>query len=159
MTVLEGQLTPPKKARFGIVVSRFNHFITERLLNGALDGFRRHGVSEDRLAVAWVPGSWEIPVTLKRLAATGEFSVLVGIGCVIRGGTDHYDHVAGEAAKGMAQVALESGIPVVNAVLAVHNLEQAIERAGSKQGNKGFEAAMTAIEMANLLDQPPFSKK
>lgn len=159
MTVLEGQLTPPKKARFGIVVARFNHFITERLLNGALDGFRRHGVSEDRLQVVWVPGSWEIPVTLKRLADSGEFTALIGIGCVIRGGTDHYEHVAGAASKGMAQVALDSGIPVVNAVLAVHNLEQAIERAGSKQGNKGFEAAMTAIEMANLLEHLPASKK
>jgi 6,7-dimethyl-8-ribityllumazine synthase len=148
----EGHLTPLKKARFGIVVSRFNYFITERLVDGCKDAFRRHGIEEDQYEIAWVPGAWEIPVVLKTLAESGRFSALIGVGAVIRGSTDHYEHVAGEASKGMAQVALSSGVPVMNAVLACDNLEQAIERAGSKQGNKGFESACSAIEMASLLE-------
>jgi 6,7-dimethyl-8-ribityllumazine synthase len=157
--VLEGHLTPLPKARFAIVASRFNHFITERLLGGVLDGFSRHGIPEDHLTVAWTPGAWEIPIVARRLAESGQYEAIIGLGCVIRGSTDHYDHVSGEASKGMAQVALSTGVPVINAVLATHNLEQAIERAGSKQGNKGFEAACTAIEMASLLQKIPASKR
>jgi 6,7-dimethyl-8-ribityllumazine synthase len=149
---LEGHLTANPKARFAILVSRFNHFITERLLDGCLDGFRRHGVEEGQLTQVWIPGSWEIPVVTKRLAESGDYSVVICLGAVIRGSTGHYDHIAGEAAKGMAQVALASGIPVVNAVLTTDSIEQAIERAGTKMGNKGYEAACTAIEMANLLE-------
>jgi len=153
MKVLEGFLTPPPKARFAIAASRFNHFITERLLEGCLDGFRRHGVSENQLTVAWVPGAWELPVAAKRLAESGKYAAIIGVGAVIRGSTDHYEHIAGESAKGLAQVALTTGVPVINAVLTTDNLEQAIERAGSKMGNKGFEAACSAIEMANLWDK------
>ena len=153
MKNLEGHLTPKPNARFAILVSRFNHFITDRLLEGCLDGFRRHGISEDQLTVVRVPGSWEIPVVAGKLAGSGNFSAVIGLGAVIRGSTSHYDHVSGEAAKGMAQVALTTGVPVVNAVLATENLEQAIERAGTKQGNKGWEAACTALEMADLLDK------
>jgi 6,7-dimethyl-8-ribityllumazine synthase len=149
--VLEGSLTPNTSAHFAIVISRFNHFITGRLLEGCVDGFKRHGISEDQLTVAYVPGAWEIPLVAQRLAASGKFAAVIGLGAVIRGSTGHYEHVAGEAAKGMAQVALATGVPVVNAVLATDNLEQAIERAGSKQGNKGFEAALTALEMTSLL--------
>ncbi|KXK36716.1 6,7-dimethyl-8-ribityllumazine synthase [bacterium] len=151
MKTIEGQLTPVQDAEYVIIASRFNHFITDRLLSGALDGFSRHGVPEKCLTLVWVPGAWEIPVAARRLAESKRYSAIVCLGCVIRGSTDHYEHVSSEAAKGMAQVALSSGIPVINAVLATHNLEQAIERAGSKQGNKGFEAACTAIEMTGLL--------
>ncbi|MCA9430994.1 MAG: 6,7-dimethyl-8-ribityllumazine synthase [Candidatus Omnitrophica bacterium] len=153
--IFEGNLTANSTARFAVVVSRFNHFITERLLDGALDAFRRHGISEDQVTVAWVPGAWEIPVVAKRLAGSGQFTAIIGVGAVIRGSTDHYEHVAGEAAKGLAQVATSTGVPALNAVLATDNLEQAIERAGSKQGNKGFEVACAAIEMANLMEQLP----
>ena len=155
MKILEGNLTANSTARFGLVVSRFNHFITERLLEGALDAFRRHGISEDQVTVAWVPGAWEIPVVASRLAQSGQVSAIIGVGAVIRGSTDHYEHVANEASKGLAQVALSTGIPTLNSVLATDNLEQAIERAGSKQGNKGFEVACAAIEMVNLFEQLP----
>ena len=151
MNVLEGHLTPTPGAKFVVVASRFNHFITEKLLGGALDAFKRYGIPEEAITVVWVPGAWEIPVVAKRLAESGTYTAVVCLGCVIKGSTDHFDYVAGESAKGMAQVALSTGIPVVNAVLATHNLEQAIERAGSKQGNKGFEAVCTAIEMVSLL--------
>jgi 6,7-dimethyl-8-ribityllumazine synthase len=149
---LEGSLIANPKARFAILVSRFNHFITERLLDGCLDGFRRHGIEEGQLTQVRVPGSWEIPVVTKRLAESGDYAVVICLGAVIRGSTGHYDHIAGEAAKGMAQVALTTGVPVVNAVLTTDTIEQAIERAGAKMGNKGYEAACTAIEMANLLE-------
>jgi len=149
---IEGHLTAKTNFRFAMVISRFNHFISERLFDGCLDGFRRHGIGEDQLTAVWVPGSWEIPVTVKRLAQSGEYAAIVCLGAVIRGSTGHYDHIAGEASKGMAQVALETGVPIVNAVLTTDNIEQAIERAGTKMGNKGFEAASTALEMANLLE-------
>lgn len=153
MKELEGRLTPNPKARFALVVGRFNSFITERLLEGAVDCLVRHGVKETQIVVARVPGSWEIPVTAKRFAETGKYAAVIGIGTVVRGSTAHFDHIAGEAAKGLAQVAMETGVPVLNAVLATDNLEQAIERAGSKQGNKGWDAAMAALEMADLFAQ------
>lgn len=137
--------------RFGIVVSRFNEFITSKLLDGAMDGLRRHGVQEADVDVAWVPGSFEIPVVARRLAQTGHYDAVLCLGAVIRGSTAHFDYVAGEAAKGIGAVALQTGIPVIFGVLTTDTIEQAIERAGTKAGNKGFDAAVTGIEMANLL--------
>ena len=153
MKELEGRLTPNSKARFALVVGRFNSFITERLLEGAVDCLTRHGVKDTQIVVARVPGSWEIPVAAKRFAETGKYAAVIGIGAVIRGSTAHFEHVAGEAAKGLAQVAMLTGVPVLNAVLATDNLEQAIERAGSKQGNKGWDAALAALEMTDLFSQ------
>lgn len=153
-TTYEGDFkTPP--GRFALVAARFNHFIVQQLVGGALDGFKRHGVAEDALDLVWVPGSFEIPPVAKRLAASGKYAAVVCLGCVIRGDTDHYDHVAGEAAKGVAAAALATGVPVIFGVLTCDTLEQAINRAGAKAGNKGFEAALTAIEMVNLLHQLP----
>lgn len=137
--------------RFGIVVARFNEFITSKLLEGALDGLRRHGVDEANVDVAWVPGSFEIPVVARKLAQTGHYDAVLCLGAVIRGSTAHFDYVAGEAAKGIGAVALQTGVPVIFGVLTTDTIEQAIERAGTKAGNKGFDAAVTGIEMANLL--------
>jgi 6,7-dimethyl-8-ribityllumazine synthase len=136
--------------KVGIVVGRFNEFITSKLLDGALDGLKRHGVSEDDVDVAWVPGAFEIPLIAKKLVQTGKYDAVIGLGTVIRGATSHYDFVCNEAAKGMASVSLESGIPVIFGLLTTENIEQAIERAGTKAGNKGYDSAVSAIEMANL---------
>jgi 6,7-dimethyl-8-ribityllumazine synthase len=151
--LFEGHLAPVPGTQYAVIASRFNSFIVQKLYEGALDAFRRYEIPEDQVSIAWVPGAWEIPVVAKRFAESGLFSAVICLGCVIKGSTDHYEHVASEAAKGMAQVALTTGVPVINAVLATHNLEQAIERAGSKQGNKGFEAVCTAIEMVSLLNK------
>jgi 6,7-dimethyl-8-ribityllumazine synthase len=149
-TVYEGTFaTPP--GRFAIISARFNHFIVEHLQAGAVDGLVRHGVTEDAVDVVRVPGSFEIPMTAQRLAASGKYVAVICLGAIIRGDTDHYDYVAGEAAKGVAQAALATGIPVIFGILTCDTLEQAINRAGAKAGNKGFEAALTAIEMVNLL--------
>lgn len=137
--------------RFGIVVSRFNEFITDKLLAGAKDALRRHGVSEDAVEVAWVPGSFEIPLVADRMAASGRYDAVIALGAVIRGATAHFDYVAGEVAKGVAGAALKNGVPVIFGVITVDTIEQAIERAGTKSGNKGWEAAVNAIEMANLM--------
>ena len=137
--------------RFGIVVARFNEFITSKLLEGALDGLRRHGVDEANVDIAWVPGSFEIPVVARKLAQSGRYDAVLCLGAVIRGSTAHFDYVAGEAAKGIGAVALQTGVPVIFGVLTTDTIEQAIERAGTKAGNKGFDAAVTGIEMANLL--------
>ncbi|HUX85670.1 MAG TPA: 6,7-dimethyl-8-ribityllumazine synthase [Chloroflexota bacterium] len=137
--------------RFGVVVARFNEFITSKLLEGALDGLRRHGVDEANVDVAWVPGSFEIPLAARKLAQTGHYDAVLCLGAVIRGATAHFDYVAGEAAKGIGAVALQTGVPVIFGVLTTDTIEQAIERAGTKAGNKGFDAAVTGIEMANLL--------
>ena len=153
-TVYEGTFAPPP-GRFALVAARFNHFVVEHLVGGALDGFRRHGVADDALDVVWVPGSFELPLVARRLAAGGKYAAVVCLGAVIRGDTDHYDYVAGEAAKGVAQAALATGVPVIFGVLTCDTLEQAINRAGAKAGNKGFDAALTAIEMVNLLRQLP----
>lgn len=150
MKVYEGHLRS-EGLTFGIVVSRFNDFICERLLGGALDALRRTGAEEDRIHVFRVPGAYEIPLAAKKLAGTGRYDAVICLGAVIRGATPHFDYVANEVAKGIATVSLESSVPVTFGVLTTDTLEQAIERAGSKAGNKGFEAAMAAVEMANLL--------
>ncbi|ASS94151.1 MULTISPECIES: 6,7-dimethyl-8-ribityllumazine synthase [Bacillales] len=136
--------------KVGIVVGRFNEFITSKLLGGALDGLKRHGVDENDVDIAWVPGAFELPLIAKKLVNTGKYDAVIGLGTVIRGATSHYDYVCNEAAKGMASVSLETGVPVIFGLLTTENIEQAIERAGTKSGNKGYEAAVSAIEMANL---------
>ena len=141
--------------RLGIVVSRFNELITRPLLDGALDALRRHGADEERISVAWVPGAFEIPAVAKRLACSGAFDAVVCLGAVIRGATPHFDHVANQAAAGLARAGYDSGVPVIFGVLTTDTIEQAIERAGTKAGNKGTDAAIAAIEMANLLRQLP----
>ena len=137
--------------RLAIVVGRFNSFISKELLKGAFDALFRHGVSEEDVTVVWVPGSFEIPVVAKKLAQKGEYDAVICLGAIIRGGTPHFEYVASECAKGIAQVMLETGVPVIFGVLTTDTIEQAIERAGTKAGKKGFEAAMAAIEMANLM--------
>ncbi|MDM7322279.1 MAG: 6,7-dimethyl-8-ribityllumazine synthase [Gammaproteobacteria bacterium] len=139
--------------RFAILVTRFNAFITESLLHGALDGLKRHGVKDEAIHIVRVPGAYELPLVAQKLAATERYDAIIALGAVIRGSTAHFDYVAGEAAKGLASVALDFGLPVIFGVLTTDTIEQAIERAGTKAGNKGFEAAMTAIEMVNLIDQ------
>lgn len=150
--VLEGNLSAAG-LKFAIVAARFNSFVTERLLSGALDAFKRCGGSEDDIDIIRVPGAWEMPVTVKALLAQERHHGIVCLGAVIRGDTPHFDYVAGECAKGLAHLALDSGVPVAFGVLTTNTLEQAIDRAGGKSGNKGFDAAMTAIEMADLMVQ------
>ncbi len=137
--------------KVGIVIARFNDFITSKLYEGAMDGLIRHGVKEEQVDAAWVPGSFEIPVVAKRLAASGRYHAVICLGAVIRGATPHFDYVAAEVSKGVAAVAMQTGVPVIFGVLTTDTIEQAIERAGTKAGNKGYDAAVTAIEMANLL--------
>ena len=139
--------------KIGITVSRFNSFITTRLLDGALDALKRHGVNLDNVDIFWTPGSFEIPLTAKRLAESNRYDAIICIGAVIRGATPHFDFVANESAKGIAQVSFNTGIPVIYGMITTDNIEQAIERAGTKAGNKGAEAAVAAIEMANLYKQ------
>jgi 6,7-dimethyl-8-ribityllumazine synthase len=150
--VLQGNMTAAGK-RFGIVISRFNEFITGRLLDGAMDALVRHGAEDEKIGVAWVPGAFEIPVVAQKMAGSGAYDAIICLGCVIRGGTPHFDYIAAEVSKGVAQVAMKSSVPVIFGVLTTDNIEQAIERAGTKAGNKGAEAAINAIEMANLLSQ------
>ena len=152
MRTVEGKLIGAG-LKFALVVSRFNSFITERLLEGALDCLRRQGVAEDDLMVARVPGAWEIPVVVKRLAQAKAYDAVICLGAVIRGSTPHFDYVAAEVSKGIAQVSLESGMPISFGILTTDTLEQAIERAGSKAGNKGSAAADAAMEMVNLLNE------
>lgn len=139
--------------RFGIVVSRWNDFVTERMLEGALDALKRHGAEESVVEVARVPGTWEIPIAVQRMAKTGRYDALIAIGCLIRGATPHFDYLASDVTGKLGQIALQANLPVTYGVITVENLEQAIERAGSKAGNKGAEAALAAVEMANLLRQ------
>lgn len=148
--VFEGQLTATG-LRIGIVVARWNEFITGKLLGGAEDAIRRHGGDPELVDVAWVPGSFEIPLVVQKMAASGRYDAVIALGAVIRGATAHFDYVAGEATKGIAQAMLSSGVPVAFGILTTDTIEQAIERAGTKAGNKGFEAAVSAIEMANLV--------
>jgi 6,7-dimethyl-8-ribityllumazine synthase len=150
MNVLEGKLAG-EGLKIALVVSRFNAFITERLVEGALDCLRRHGVADTGLTMVRVPGAWEIPLVAKRLAQRQAHDAVICLGAVIRGSTPHFDYVAAEVSKGIAQVSLESGIPILFGVLTTDTLEQAVERAGSKAGNKGFAAAEAALEMVNLL--------
>ncbi len=156
MKEIQGHLTASGLS-LGIVVSRFNDLITKRLLDGALDCWIRHGGAEDRLTVVWVPGAFELPFAAKRLASSGQFDAVVCLGAVIRGGTPHFDFVAAEASKGIAQVALEAPCPVIYGVLTTDTVDQAIERAGTKAGNRGWHATLNAIEMANLSRQIPRS--
>ena len=150
----EGDFSPPP-GRFVLVAARFNGFIVDQLTAGAADAFKRHGVSDDRIDVVKVPGAYELPLVAQRLGKSGRYAAVVCLGCVIRGDTDHYDHVAGAATSGIATAALNCGVPVIFGVLTCDTLEQAIHRAGAKAGNKGFEAAVTAVEMVNLLKQLP----
>ncbi len=137
--------------RFALVVARFNEFITSRLLDGAIDALVRHGAAPDEITIVWVPGAFELPLAARKLAAGGDYAAVVCLGCLIRGHTPHFEYIAAECTKGIAQVALESGLPVTFGVITADSLEQAIERAGSKAGNKGADAALAAVEMANLL--------
>ncbi len=139
--------------KFGVVVSRFNNFITTKLLDGALDAIKRHGGNLDNVDVVWIPGAFETPTVAKKLADSGRYDAIICIGAVIRGATPHFDYVASESAKGIAQVALNTGVPIIYGIITTDTIEQAIERAGTKAGNKGTEAAVTAIEMANLYKQ------
>jgi len=150
MNVLEGKLSA-EGLRFGIVAARFNEFITNKLVSGAIDALTRHGASDNDITLAWVPGAFEIPFAAQKMANSQNYDAVICLGAVIRGSTPHFDYVAGEVTKGVAHVGLQTGVPTVFGVLTTENIEQAIERAGTKSGNKGFDAAMTAIEMANLL--------
>lgn len=156
LQVIEGSYDVPATARFAIVASRFNAFIVERLVEGALDALRRHGVPDESVTLVRVPGAWETPFACARLAKSGKFAAVIALGAVIRGATAHFDYVAGEAAKGSAAAAAASGVPVLFGVLTTDTIEQAVERAGTKAGNKGFDVALAAIEMVALgraLDQ------
>jgi 6,7-dimethyl-8-ribityllumazine synthase len=155
MKQYQGQLVAPAKAKFALVVSRFNEFVTSKLLGGAIDALTRHGVKESDIEVAWSPGSFEIPVIAARLAESKQYAAVVCLGAVIRGGTDHYQYVAAEVSKGISVVALRSGVPCIMGVLTCDTIEQAVDRAGAKSGNKGADAALAALEMANLLPQLP----
>jgi 6,7-dimethyl-8-ribityllumazine synthase len=152
MRVYEGKLISQDK-KYGIVVGRFNEFIGGKLLAGALDALKRHGVTEDEIEVSWVPGAFEIPLIAKKMAENGKYSAVICLGAVIKGSTPHFDYVSSEVTKGVAHVSLETGIPVIFGVLTTDTIEQAIERAGTKAGNKGFDAAVTAIEMVNLIGE------
>jgi 6,7-dimethyl-8-ribityllumazine synthase len=151
--VVEGKLVAKKDMKVGIVAARFNEIIVNKLLGGAVDGLVRHGVEEENITAAWVPGAFEIPTAANKMARTGKYDAIICVGAVIRGQTSHYDYVCNEAAKGIAQVSLETGVPVMFGILTTDNIEQAIARAGSKAGNKGYDCALSAIEMVNLLSQ------
>lgn len=149
MRIIEGHLNGAG-LKFAVVISRFNHFITGHLLDGAEDALKRHGVSDDDITVVWVPGAFEIPLVAKKLAKSGEYNGVICLGAVIRGSTPHFDYVAAEVSKGVATVGLDTEVPVVFGVITTDNIEQAIERAGTKSGNKGWDAAITALELADL---------
>ncbi len=150
MRTLEGKVVA-EGIRIGIVVARFNEFITSRLLGGAIDGLVRHGMNEEDVDVAWVPGAFEIPLIAKKMAKSGKYDAVIALGAVIRGSTSHYDYVCNEVSKGVAAASMESGVPVMFGVVTTENIEQAIERAGTKAGNKGYDCALGAIEMVNLI--------
>ena len=151
INVIEGKVVAPEGMRVGIVASRFNSFIVQKLLDGAVDGLVRHGVDEANIDAAWVPGAFEIPVVAQQMAESDKYDAVICVGAVIRGATTHYDLVVNETTKGIAQASLKSGKPVMFGVIATENIEQAIERAGSKAGNKGYDCALGAIEMVNLM--------
>lgn len=150
MSTFEGNLIGTG-LRVGIVVSRFNELLSSRLLGGAMDALGRHGVDTEMVDIAWVPGAFEIPLVAKRLANSGRYDVIITLGVIIRGGTPHFEYVAAEVSKGIAKVSLDSGVPIAFGVITADTIEQAVERAGTKAGNKGWDAAMSAIEMANLV--------
>ncbi len=150
MNIFEGNIVA-KDVKIGIVAARFNEFITSKLLSGAVDGLTRHDVKEEQIDVAWVPGAFEIPLIAQKMAQSGKYDAVICLGAVIRGATTHYDYVCAEVSKGIAQISMQTGVPVMFGVLTTDTIEQAIERAGSKAGNKGFDCAAGAIEMINLL--------
>ncbi len=150
MNVFEGKVVA-KDIKIGIVAARFNEFIVSKLISGALDGLKRHDVSEDSIDLAWVPGAFEIPLIASKMAKSGKYDAVICLGAVIRGSTSHYDYVCSEVSKGIASVSLKSDIPVMFGILTTENIEQAIERAGTKAGNKGYDCALGAIEMVNLI--------
>ena len=153
MRTLEGKVVAKEGMKVAIVASRFNEIIVNKLLGGAVDGLVRHGVEENNITAAWVPGAFEIPVVAKKLACSKKYDAVICVGAVIRGDTSHYDYVCNEVSKGVAQVGLETGVPVLFGIVTTENIEQAIERAGTKAGNKGSDAAKSAIEMANLISK------
>jgi 6,7-dimethyl-8-ribityllumazine synthase len=152
MKTIEGKLIA-KDEKFGIIVGRFNEFIGGKLLDGALDGLKRHGVSEDNIEIVWVPGAYEIPLVSKKMAKSKNYDAILCLGAVIRGETPHFDYVSSEVSKGIANVSIDTEVPIIFGVLTTDTIQQAIERAGTKAGNKGFDAALSAIEMTNLLSQ------
>jgi len=152
MKIIEGKLIA-KDGKFGIIVGRFNEFIGGKLLDGALDGLKRHGVSEENIEIVWVPGAYEIPLVSKKMAKTNNYDAILCLGAVIRGETPHFDYVSSEVSKGIANVSIDTEVPIIFGVLTTDTIQQAIERAGTKAGNKGFDAALSAIEMTNLLSQ------
>ena len=151
--LVEGKVVAPKGMRVGIVASRFNEIIVNKLLGGAVDGLVRHGVEEQNITAAWVPGAFEIPSVASKMAKSGNYDAVICVGAVIRGETSHYDYVCNEVSKGIAQVGLQTGVPVLFGIVTTENIEQAISRAGSKSGNKGYDCALSAIEMVNVLKQ------
>lgn len=153
MNTIEGNLVAPKGMKVGIVASRFNEIIVNKLLGGAVDGLVRHGVAEENITAVWVPGAFEIPVVADKMAASGKYDAVIAVGAVIRGSTSHYDYVCAEVSKGIAQAGIKTGVPVMFGVVTTENIEQAIERAGSKAGNKGYDCALGAIEMVNVINQ------
>lgn len=155
MKIHEGSLSGLAGRRFAIAASRFNGIVTSKLVEGATSAFRRHGIAEEDVEVAWAPGAFELPLVAQRLARSAQFDAVVCLGAVIRGETAHFEHVAGECARGIQRVTLDTGVPCIFGVLATETLEQAMERAGGKHGNKGWEAATAAVEMASLLDELP----
>lgn len=152
MKVYEGKVIG-QKIKVGLVAARFNEFIVSKLVSGAVDGLVRHGVEDDDISLAWVPGAFEIPVVAQKMAESGKYDAVICLGAVIRGATSHYDYVCNEVSKGVAQVGLKTGIPVLFGVVTTENIEQAIERAGTKSGNKGYDCALSAIEMVNLMKE------
>ncbi|MCD7792423.1 MAG: 6,7-dimethyl-8-ribityllumazine synthase [Oscillospiraceae bacterium] len=153
INLYEGKVVAPAGMRVGIIASRFNSFIVQKLLDGAMDGLVRHGVEEQNIYAAWVPGAFEIPMLAQKMAKSGKYDAVICVGAVIRGSTSHYELVTNETAKGIAQAGMASGIPVLFGVITTENIEQAIERAGSKAGNKGYDCALSAIEMVNLIKE------
>ncbi len=153
MSIIQGNLVSENQGKIAIVVSRFNEFITSKLLGGAMDGLLRHGFKEENIDIVWVPGAFEIPLMSKKIIRKDEYVGAIALGAVIRGNTSHYDYVCNEVTKGVASVSLEAEKPVIFGVITTENIEQAIERAGTKAGNKGFDSALTLIEMLNLLDK------
>lgn len=151
INLVEGKLVAPEGMKVGIVASRFNEIIVNKLLSGAVDGLVRHGVSEENITAVWVPGAFEIPLVAKKMAESRMYDAVITVGAVIRGSTSHYDYVCAEVSKGVSQAGLQTGVPVLFGVITTENIEQAIERAGSKAGNKGYDCALDAIEMANIM--------
>lgn len=151
INVLEGQLVAKEEMKVGIVAARFNEIIVNKLLGGAIDGLVRHGVEDKNITAAWVPGAFEIPTIAKKMAESKKYDAIIALGTVIRGQTSHYDYVCNEVSKGVAQISLETGVPVLFGIVTTENIEQAIARAGSKAGNKGYDCALSAIEMVNLI--------